>query len=212
MTVGEAVISILQDIYEISESCSTRTYIWGGMVPDLVQGHLLREHHDIDGFTMDLLEKRAALTECYQARGYIVTFIEEFDMVRIDRDGFHAAFNRLEIHEESAMWHHIGSKGTVYFPKIWLPEEPNSLGGAKAYVSGIELEYCIKKEPSLLNPVWKGREKDSETVSWLRHELVHRGMEPDDLFKSIWTENPFWAERGYREYEKPFRITPGRIT
>ncbi len=201
------LLTILQDIYDVSEVCSTRTYIWAGLVPDIVQGRLLRDHHDIDGFTMDLLENRDALTVEYRARGYTVTYLEEFDILRIDRNGLHAGFNNLEIRQDTALWYHIGTKGTVFFPKKWLPEMSFNLQGVRSYISGLEFEYCIKKAPSLLSPIWKRRDKDTETLSWLHDELLRRKIEPAELLRDIWSENPFWAERGYKEYSLPFHIT-----
>lgn len=200
------LLAILDDIGAVSEACSTRTFVWAGLVPDILQGRFLREHRDVDGFTLNLLEKRDALSEAYRVRGYAITFLDEFGMLRIDRNGMHAAFNRLEIRRRIAMWRHIGDRGTVYFPANWLPTTPNIIHGIKVYTSGLRFEYCIKKEPSLLSPVWKRREKDAEALAWLHEKLIEEGTDPDALFRDIWSENRFWAERGYAEYAGPYRI------
>jgi hypothetical protein len=202
----KGIIGFLKDIFLVSEACSTRTYIWAGLVPDIAEGHFIREHHDIDGFTIDLWRKRSILSEHYRSEGYNVTFLKDFHIMKIERNGLYASFNRLDIEKETAMWRHIGEDGTVYFPVKWLPDKPNEIHEVKAYISGMQFEYCIKKEPSLLSPLWKRRQKDAEALKWLEKELEKQGIEPTSLFDDIWSYNPFWAKQGYKEYERPIVI------
>ena len=37
-------LAILRDIYDVSGLCSTRTYVWAGLVQDILAGKFLREH------------------------------------------------------------------------------------------------------------------------------------------------------------------------
>ena len=89
-------LEFMQDIYEVSLACSTTTYIWGGFTADIIEGRFLREHHDLDGFTLNLLDVLPDMTALYKSRGYDVEFNNGFDILGISRDGLHAAFNRLE--------------------------------------------------------------------------------------------------------------------
>jgi len=153
-------LTLLRDIFEISSSCSTQTYIWGGLVPDILVGSFLREHGDIDGFTLNLWECEDEMAARYKERGYQVSHVEEVDFLRIEKGEVHAVFNQLAFDGETALWHHAGKEGTVYFPKQWLSNTPQDFYDTKVYISGIEFEYAIKICPQLLHPEWKGRDKD----------------------------------------------------
>lgn len=202
---------MLRDIYEASALCSTRTYIWAGLVQDLFAGRFLREHRDMDGFALNLWDVRHDLAALYRERGYTVSFLENVNFLKIERDGLHAVFNRLEIDGDTAMWRHIGDQGTVYFPRRWLADEPLPFYDTQAFVSGIEFEYAIKTHPHLLNPLWHGREKDAQAVAWLGKMLAEKQVEPDDVLKRIWSYNPCWVSKGYPEYAMPavaWRLEP----
>ncbi len=196
-------LALLRDIYEVSTLCSTQTYIWAGLVRDILTGHFLRDHHDVDGFTLNLWPLREKLADLYRQRGYAVSFLDNMQFLRIDRDGTHAAFNRLEIDGDTAMWRHIGDQGTVYFPRRWLSDTPIHFYDVPVLVSGIEFEYAIKTHPHLLSPVWHGREKDVEAIAWLSQMLAEREIAPEDVLKQIWSYNPFWVKQGYPEYALP---------
>lgn len=196
-------LALLRDIYEVSCLCGTQTYIWAGMVRDIISGHFLRDHGDVDGFTLNLWELRDDLAALYRQRGYVVSFLEEFHILRIDRDGVHAAFNRLEVDGDTAMWRHIGDQGTVYFPRQWLVDTPLQFYDVPVLISGIEFEFAIKTHPQLLSPTWHGREKDVEAIHWLSERLAERQIAAEDVLKRIWSYNPFWVKHGYPEYALP---------
>lgn len=200
---NRAQLALLRDIYEVSRLCGTRTYIWAGMVRDLVSGHFLRDHGDVDGFTLNLWRLRDDLAALYRERGYVVSFLDEFHILRIDRDGVHAAFNRLEVDGDTAMWRHIGDQGTVYFPRQWLVDTPLPFYDVPVLISGIEFEYAIKTHPQLLSPTWHGREKDVEAIAWLSERLAERQIAAEDVLQRIWSYNPFWVKHGYPEYALP---------
>ncbi len=40
-------LALLRDIDEVSNLCSTRTYIWAGLVRDVWVGEFLRDHRDV---------------------------------------------------------------------------------------------------------------------------------------------------------------------
>lgn len=196
-------LAFLQDIHDVSQACETRTYIWGGFTLDLLAGHLLREHHDLDGFTLNLLDVLPEMTALFGERGYRVTFLEEWHILRIDRDGLHAAFNRLERDGDTALWRHIGDRGTVYFPYAWLDDAPRAFHGVPVYAAGAELDYALKAEVRLLNPEWRPRERDVLARQALERALADRGIDPAAVLARVWSHNPFWAARGYPAIVRP---------
>lgn len=196
-------LALLRDIYEVSHLCGTRTYIWAGLVRDIVSGHFLRDHGDVDGFTLNLWQLRDDLETLYRQRGYAVSYLNNVQFMCIERDGVHATFNRLEVDGETAPWRHIGDQGTVYFPRQWLSDMPLQFYDTPVLISGIEFEYAIKTHPQLLSPTWHGRDKDIEAIAWLSERLAERQIAPEDVLRHIWSYNPFWAKRGYPEYALP---------
>ena len=70
-TRNHRYLAFLKDIYDVSVACATTTYIWGGFTLDILEGHFLREHHDLDGFTLNLLDVRQEMTVLFEQRGYV---------------------------------------------------------------------------------------------------------------------------------------------
>jgi len=202
-------LQFLQDIYEVSSALSTRTYIWGGMVVDILRGEFLRDHHDIDGFVLNLLSVRTEMAGLFSGRGYTTSYQDEFDLLRIEKGDLHAAFNRLEIEGDLAMWRHVGDQGTVYFPAGWLDPTPRSFYGVRTHISGVRFEYAIKTNVHLLSPEWRLRDKDRAAIAILRAELRRRGFDERDVLAQIWSHTPYWVERGYPAYADPIRARLG---
>ena len=131
-------LEVLQDIYTISESCSTRTYIWGGLTVDINEGHFLREHRDLDCFTLNLLDAKHQMETRFIQKGYTVNYVDEFDMLQVKKNGCSAGINRLEIENDIAMWRHIGNEGTVFFPQNWLSDSEFNFYGTEM----LSCSYC----------------------------------------------------------------------
>ncbi len=206
-----AQIGLLRAIYSVSYLLSTRTYIWAGLVQDVMTGRFLRDHGDVDGFTLNLWELRHDMAALFERRGYRVSFLEEFHILRIDGDGVHAGLNPLEVDGDTAMWRHIGDRGTLYFPSRWLSDTPLPFYDTQVFVSGVEFEYAIKTHPELLSPTWRGREEDTPAISWLEGALREQALSPKDVLRQVWSYNPFWVSRGYTEYAMPsvaWRLEP----
>ena len=183
-------ITMLQDIFEISESCNTKTYVWGGLVIDILEGRFLREHGDIDGFTLNLLDVKEESDAFFKRKGYTTEFTPGIDMYKITTGACHAAFNRLEIEKDTAMWQHIGNEGTVYFPANWLNNTPLSFYESRAYISGPEFEYSIKARVNLLSPEWQLRDTDKATLDYFRKILEQRGLSTDTVLHKVKSDNP----------------------
>lgn len=193
-------LELLNDIFTISDMCSTKTYIWGGLAIDIVEGHFLREHNDIDCFTMNLLDVKQQMETQFLQKGYAVTFLDEVDMLQVKKNGCHAAFNRLEIDNDIAMWRHIGNEGTVFFPQSWLNDTKYNFYDTGMLVSGAEFEYSLKANVRLLSPVWKLRQKDILSLEYWTNVLKKRNINPESILHEIWSDNPYWRKRGYEGY------------
>jgi len=196
----QVCLRFLQDIYEVSATLGTRTYIWGGLVIDILQGEFLRDHRDVDGFTLNLLDVKDEMAARFAGRGYAASWQDDVDILRIDKNGLHAVFNRLELEGDLAMWRHVGEQGTLFFPADWLDPAPRSFYGVPVHVSGVRFEYAIKSSVRLLNPEWKPRDKDRAALRYLSAELERTGHDPAHVLSQVWSETPFWVDKGYPEY------------
>jgi len=205
---NQRYLGFLKDIYEVAVACGTTTYIWGGFTLDLVAGQFLREHHDLDGFTLNMLDVLPALMEHYAQRGYTPSFRDDIDMLVIAKDGLHAAFNRLELDGEIAMWRHAGDEGTVYFPVTWLDAAPRDFYDTRAYSAGLRLDYALKTNIRLTHATWEPREKDRVALVRLEAALAAADLDPEVFLRQVWSFNPFWAKRGYPEYAMPVVARP----
>jgi hypothetical protein len=190
-------LHFLDDIYEISCMCSTKTYIWGGLVMDILECRFLREHKDIDCFTLNLLDFKGDMAAIFKERGYATELSTDIDMFQINKDGYEAAFNRLELNDETAMWRHIGNEGTLYFPRIWLADTPRDFYNTHVYISGIEFEYCIKARVELLSPIWQLREKDIEALEYFTRLLIEKKVNLESVLRTVRSDNPYWRKRGH---------------
>lgn len=187
-------LQVLKDIFEVSCSCSTKTWIWGGFVIDIFEGYFLREHHDIDCFSLNLLDVKNGMDTLFKQRGYTTEYLSDFDMFKIDLHGIKAAFNRLENDKDVAMWRHIGNEGTLFFPMAWLNKTPINFYNIPTLVSGLEFEYVIKANVKLLSPIWDLRKQDIKALEYLTRMLKLRNMSSDDLLKQVWSDNPYWRK------------------
>jgi hypothetical protein len=187
-------LDFMEDIYDVSVACSTTTYIWGGFTIDVFEGRFLREHSDLDGFTIHMIEVLDDLIASYLQKGYEVTFLEDIHMLQVRKGQWHASFNSLSLDGPIAMWKHIGEKGCVYFPKEWLDASPRNFYGKKVYTSGIRFEYAIKTKQNLLCPdsERRKREKDVAAIRYLEDALVSEKIDTENLHDQIWSHNTYW--------------------
>jgi hypothetical protein len=146
---------------------------------------------------MDVKERMDAQ---FILKGYVTEFIKSTDMYTVHYQGLHAAFNRLEIENDTAIWRHIGDKGTVYFPVGWLQDTPLNFYDSPVYVSGPEFEYSIKAKVSLLSPEWQLRDTDKQALEYYRNTIKKRNTTPESILTHVWSDNPYWREKGYKEY------------
>ena len=205
-------LDMMRDIQAVSKQCGVKTYVWGGMVPDILEGRFLREHGDLDGFTEELACCWPQLAEAYTKLGYKSEYNHEFSMLIIRKNGFHAGFNPLEREHGVAMWRHIGSRGTVFFPECWLDAEPRLFYNVPVYTAGARFEYGFRAMACSLNPNWKLREKDRAAKAYLLDVLRRDGVVAGDILRNMWSYNPFWLKEGYDPFDPPVLVTPARST
>ncbi len=132
-------------------------------------------------------------------KGYETGFDEDIDMYKVQKEGCRVSFNRLEIENETAMWRHIGDYGTLYFPRTWLKDAPMMFYDSYVLVSGIEFEYAIKAKVKLLSPEWQLRESDKFALEYFTDALEKQHISPVSVLGSMWSDNPYWRQKGYKE-------------
>jgi hypothetical protein len=180
------------------------------MVPDILCGTFLRDHHDIDGFALNLWRVKDEMAALFSQRGYTTSYTDEYALLRIDKGALHAVLNPLEIEDRTAMWRHVGEQGTVFFPADWLDLAPRDFYGVPVHISGVRFEYAIKACVRLLSPEWRLRDKDYTAIDVLRAEMQQRGFDETEVLSDIWSYTPYWVERGYPEYADPIRAEQRR--
>lgn len=200
-------LKLLSDVCAVSSAAGTTSYVWGGLVVDILHGELLRPHHDIDCFTLGLEECKSRMIGSFQSLDCVITTLDEYQILRIDRDGVHAAFNPLEINSNTACWYHVGEHGRIEFPVAWLDTAPRNFHGIDVLTAGARLEYAIKTHPELLSPEWNHRPKDRDAIMYLKHEIEREGFGDCEFLREIRSITPFWTDRGYPEYARPIVIS-----
>ena len=144
----------------------------------------------------------------YEQKGYTTQFRKDIDMLVVARGDLHAAFNRLELDGEIAMWRHIGNEGTVYFPVDWLDDAPRDFYDARVFSAGIQLDFTLKTNIRMTHATWDLREKDQAAIAYLEKAMTAKGMDPEDFLRRVWSFNPYWAKRGYPAYAMPAVARP----
>ena len=82
-------------------------------------------------------------------------------------------------------------------------DKPREFYNIKVYTSGFRFEYAIKTKVEMLTPIWKLREKDISAIKYYQETLKVENISPDDIYKWIWSYNPYWYKRGYSEFFRP---------
>jgi len=179
MTRERALIRAMAQVETVSNSLHTTSWVWGGLMVDIYQGHFLREHHDIDYLTRDLYKLSKPLKELYQNLGWQVQHVANGDLM-LTRE-------RIEVHlgnvtfSEEACWTHNGELGSIYFPVVWINGQPKEFLNLAIHVVEPELQFVLLTDPKLLNPKWVPREKDIAARIFLRALLEAKKVRLADL-------------------------------
>jgi len=65
-------LAVLRDIYEVSELCTTRTYIGASLARDVLAGEFLREHGNVEGFTLNQWAAAALYSRQYTSSFFML--------------------------------------------------------------------------------------------------------------------------------------------
>jgi len=199
-------LTVLHDIYNVSEELGLRAYVWGGFAVDTLYGSFTRDHGDVDCFTTNLHENVDKLTALYQTLGYEVTYLPDFWMMVIKKDGLSATFNSVKNVGGIANWYHAGERGVVYFPFEWLDAAPRKLYGTPVYTLGIEMAYILKKNVRLINPKWEPRKRDKADIAILEQVIAAQGVCKETILTKVWSHNPYWYAQGFEDYSMPITL------
>lgn len=207
---NQLFLQFLRDLHEVSDTLNAKAYMWGGFVKDIIEGEFLREHHDLDGFILDMDVILKELIIEFQKKNYVVSYDEKFMILSVMIGDAHAAFNVLHVNRGVAEWKHIGEMGSVFFPFEWLDDQPRHFYDVEVFTAGIKYEYGFRTIAPYTNPKWsKRREKDIEALEYLKNELEKSDISVKQIENEIWSYNPFWIDYGYSAFKPPVLVVPG---
>ncbi|MDR0272426.1 MAG: hypothetical protein LBI27_03815 [Clostridiales bacterium] len=206
MDKNHKYLVMMMDIFTVSKGLGLKTYIWGGFAVDILHGEFTREHDDLDCFTENLVENHEELQRQYEALGYSVNYIEYVWMLQIEKGDIHATFNSVKNIDGIAHWHHAGMHGTVFFPYNRLDDLPRTFYGTLVYTIGEKMAYILKTNVRLISAEWTLREKDCLDISILENLLNSQGVDKNEIKKKVWSHNPYWFAKGYKDYYFPITL------
>lgn len=148
----------------------TRAYLWGGWIPDVYSGEVLRQHDDAEYFVVDLYKYRSKLQKIFSGLNWETKVVENGDLV-IKKAGMKFQFGHLEVNDKEAIWFHNGTKGQIIFPKQWLNDNQIVFQKMKFHAVLPEFQYVLKLHPEFMNPDWTKRNKDKKDIRALQKLL-----------------------------------------
>ncbi len=160
----------------ICTEMGTRAYLWGGWIPDVYSGDVLRQHDDAEHLVVDLYKYRSKLQNFFNDLHWETKIVNNGDLV-IKKDGMKFHFGHLEIAADKTFWFHNGQKGQIICPKDWLNEQALQCKGKHFHAVTPEFQYVLSIHPEFMNPQWQLREKDETTIRILTDLLLKKGVE-----------------------------------
>jgi hypothetical protein len=160
-------IQLFAFVDSLCEFLQTRAYIWGGWIPDIYSGEVLRSHSDAECLVVNLYRCREQIQRVFDVLGWQTRILENGDL-KIMKDGLKLQLGHLEIHEKSAEWFHNGREGRIAFSSSWLNDQTISFQNRYIHAVLPEFQYVLKLRPKLMNPEWRHRDKDISDIEVLR--------------------------------------------
>ncbi|MBD3280280.1 hypothetical protein GF389_02020 [Candidatus Dojkabacteria bacterium] len=170
-------------IENFTSQLGTIAYAWGGLIPDIYNDKILREHDDVEHLVLNIYDYIPKLQEMFTSEGWNTEILENGDL-RVKKDGAKLHLGHLEV-SDKARWYHNGKKGVIVFPESWLNPNPIQFQGMKIHAVYPEFQYALKTNPSLMNPGWQPRQKDKDDTKRLEELLVKRNIRKDTLASQI---------------------------
>lgn len=200
------LIDAINDLMEISTSLKLKTYIWGGLVQDILEGELLREHDDIDAFTEELDVNINDIIPRLEMKKYQCKYDSVYSMLKARKNNIKISINPIQLRNGIVFWKHIGEKGFICFPSTWLLNNLYPFYKIDVFVSGIEFEYSFRLLSQYINPEWTIREKDKKALDYYEAKIHEKSITRLELLEKIWSFNPYWIEKGYDAFKAPVLV------
>ena len=151
----------------LCELLGTRAYLWGGWIPDIYSGKLLRQHDDCEHLVLNLYDYLERIQEVFNLLGWETKVLENGDL-KVKKDHIKIHFGHLTKKNGTAEWYHNGKLGKIVFPETWLNSDNIVFSGKALHAVKPEFQLVLKLHPEFMNPVWKHREKDKHDIEVLR--------------------------------------------
>jgi hypothetical protein len=177
------LIATMKQVAEVSAALHSTSWIWGGMVADIYQGQILREHHDLDYLTLHLHELIEPLSSRFEEVGWSTQHLSNGDL-KLEKGEVKVHLGHVAISQD-VCWTHNGDLGSLYFPVEWLVQEEKKFYDLCAHAVAPELQYTLLEYPQLLNPDWLPREKDHVAKAYLKTLLEEKNIIVDNLRSKI---------------------------
>lgn len=184
----ESYIETFALIDTICAQMGTSAYLWGGWIPDVYSGRIIRLHDDAEHLVVDLYRVRSKLQKIFSDSNWETKIVANGDLV-IYKDGMRFHFGHLEIAENAATWFHNGPKGRITFPKEWLNEQAIEFKDRHFHAVAPEFQYVLKLHPEFMNPEWQLREKDKADILALTNLLSKKDVNMQSLEERVFCQN-----------------------
>ncbi len=167
-------ITVFSYIDSLCELLGTRAYMWGGWVPDIYSGKILREHDDGEHLVVNLYNYRDRIKSSFDVLGWETKLLENDDL-KVVKEGMKLHFGHLETSGTTSMWFHNGKNGKIVFPTSWLNDEQVAFHRHSIHSVHPEFQYVLKLHPEFMNPAWGHRGKDLMDIKVLKEILSSKG-------------------------------------
>lgn len=154
---------------------NTCAFLWGGWIPDVYSGYILRQHDDAEFLVVNLYKYRSKLQKIFDELSWDTKIVENGDLV-IKKDNLKIHLGHIEIVGSNVFWFHNGKKGQIVFPKNWLNKQIVHFEGETFHAVTPEFQYVLKLHPEFMNPKWEHREKDRVDIKVLTKLLTQKAV------------------------------------
>jgi len=152
-------IEEMGNLEAVFEQSGTVGWQWGGWIPDIVKGELVRPHGDLDYLYLvrepadterlgGVLDQHGWVTKLEKGALVAHKGIVESGFIPVTREG------------DVIIWKPKDRHGTIIFPASWLPAEQIEFLGVETHVADIRFSYAMK----MLSPEHSRRAKDVQDI------------------------------------------------
>lgn len=166
-------VNALGVMEKYANKVGTVAYAWGGLIVDIYENTIVREHDDVEHIVLNLYNHIDELIALFQKDGWETEILINGDL-RATKSGAKLHLGHLKIHDDIAKWFHNGNKGVIEFPSSWL--NPKSITFLEMDIHAVlpEFQYVLKTNPALMNPEWEQRDKDLADIKKLENLLADK--------------------------------------